>query len=593
MSLSGTKTAAAKTNDPEDLVRQVFSSCRGALMAAGVFSLVVNLFILVLPLYMFSVFDRVLNSHSVPTLLFLFLIANFALLIQLGVDVTRSFVLVHLSAWIDRGLSSPVLHACIANALVRGAPRDTAALNKLHALRQFLSGQSIYILMDAPWIPIFLGVLFLLNFWIGIVALGGAVLLVALTLANEFVTRPALRRANVANAQATKAVMAAVRNANVVEAMGMTPHVLTRWGERNNLVLEEQGTASQKAAVISAISKYARMLIQMSIMSVAALEIIAPGSTLTGGAMMACTILSGRALMPLEQIVSNWRQLADARQNYRELKEILRRTAARPRATVVPPNPKGRLTVENVAFHPRGAERPILSRVSFAVEPGEVLGVVGPSAAGKSTLAHLLVGLQAPTQGHVRLDGADVFSWPSEDLGRYIGYLPQEVELFGGPLKDNICRLDPNATPEEIIDAADMAGLHEMIMHLPRGYDTEVGDQAGLLSGGQRQRVGLARALYGSPRLLILDEPNASLDASGEQALLKAVVAAKERGAAVIIIAHRPSILGVADRILVLQNGTVQRLGERDQILPLITGGRPPVPAAGPNVTMISKQANA
>ncbi|MGQ9368579.1 type I secretion system permease/ATPase [Azospirillum sp. ST 5-10] len=587
MSVFGKKPAPAAAPAGEDLIRQVFAACRSAFVATGVFSLVVNLFILVLPLYMFSVFDRVLNSHSLPTLAFLFLIANFALLIQLAVDVARSNVLIQLSAWIERQLSPALLNACIANALIRGNPRGTDALNKLNSLRMFLSGQQIYVLMDAPWIPVFLAVLFILNFWIGIVAVAGSAVLVLLTLANNYITRPALTRANRAHAVANRQVQAAVRNANVVESMGMTPAVLARWSERNAEVLNDQGSASRRAAVIAATSKYARMAIQMGIMSTAALEIITPGSTLTGGAMMAATILAGRALMPLEQIISNWRALKDAQQNYHDLQEILRRTASRPRSTVVPPNPKGHLTVENVWFHPRGAERPVLSRISFSVEPGEVLGVVGPSAAGKSTLAHLLAGLQAPTQGHVRLDGADMASWPSEDLGRYMGYLPQDVELFGGPLRDNICRLDPDATPEAIIDAAEMAGLHEMIMHMPRGYDTDVGDQAALLSGGQRQRVGLARALYGNPRLLILDEPNASLDAAGEQALLKAVLAAKERGAAIIVIAHRPSILSVADKVLVLQNGTIQRLGERDQILPLITGQR-----TAPNVTMISKQAN-
>ncbi|WP_084536555.1 type I secretion system permease/ATPase [Azospirillum halopraeferens] len=590
MSVIGKKPAPAATAG-EDLIRQVFSASRSAFIAAGVFSLVVNLFILVLPLYMFSVFDRVLNSHSLATLAFLFLIANFALLIQLGVDVARSHVLIHLSAWIDRRLSPALLNACIANALIRGNPRGIDALNKLNALRSFLSGQQIYVIMDAPWIPVFLAVLFVLNFWIGVVAVIGSAILVLLTLANNWVTRPALARANRAHASATKRVQAAVRNANVVESMGMTPAVLARWSERNAEVLHEQGSASKKAAFISATSKYARMAIQMSIMSTAALEIITPGSTLTGGAMMAATILAGRALMPLEQIISNWRGLKDAQQNYKELQDILRRTAGRPRATVVPPNPKGLLTAENVWFHPRGAERPVLSRVSFTVEPGQVLGVVGPSAAGKSTLAHLLVGLQPPTQGNVRLDGADMASWPAEDLGRYIGYLPQDVELFGGPLRDNICRLDPDATPESIIEAAELAGLHEMIMHMPRGYDTDVGDGAALLSGGQRQRVGLARALYGNPRLLVLDEPNASLDTAGEQALLKAVLAAKERGSAIIIIAHRPSILAVADKVMVLQNGTIQRLGDRDQILPLITGQKPPA-APAPNVTMISKQAN-
>ena len=472
MSVFGKKHPPAAAG--EDLMRQVFAACRSAFVAAAVFSLVVNLFILVLPLYMFSVFDRVLNSHSLPTLAFLFAIANFALLVQLGVDVMRSHVLIHLSTWMDRRLSPSLLNACIADALVRGNPRGVEALTKLNALRGFLSGQQIYVLMDAPWIPVFLGVLFLLNFWIGVVAIVGSVFLMLLALANNWVTRPALERANRAHATATREAQAAVRNANVVEPMGMTPAVIARWNARNAEVLAEQGSASKKAALITATSKYARMAIQMGIMSTAAMEIITPGSTLTGGAMMAATILAGRALMPLEQIIANWRALKDAQQNYRDLAGVLGRAAARPRASVVPPDPKGLLSVENVWFQPRGVERPVLSRIAFTVEPGEVLGIVGPSAAGKSTLAHLLAGLQAPTQGHVRLDGADMASWPSEDLGRYVGYLPQEVELFGGPLRDNISRLDPEATPEAIIEAAELAGLHEMIMHRSEEHTSEL-----------------------------------------------------------------------------------------------------------------------
>jgi PrtD family type I secretion system ABC transporter len=589
------KIVASASLRPElsgkELMREVFWSCKSAFIAAGVFSFAVNMFILTVPLYMFSMFDRVLSSQNLATLAMIFLIANFSLLVQVGIDVARTYVFIHVSGWIDRQLSGRLLSAAITNALTRGNARNVATLGKLNQLRQFFAGQTIFNLMDAPWIPIFLAVLFILDFWIGIVSLVGAVILASLTLLNEFVSRPALARANQSMGKAGERVGAAVRNASVVESMGMSARVIRRWHQNNDRTLELQAAASGRAGVITAFSKYARMAIQMSIMSVAAIEMLIPGSTLTGGGMMAAVILVGRALMPLEAMISNWRTVATAREQYRDIADTLEKAANRPRATVVPPNPKGILTVENVTFHPRGAERPILSRVNFSLEPGQVLGVVGPSAAGKSTLASLLVGLQKPSAGTVRLDGADVYTWPSDDLGRYIGYLPQEVELFSGPIRENISRLDLDASSESIIAAAELAGLHDLIQHMTKGYDTEVGEQGMLLSGGQRQRVGLARALFGNPLLIILDEPNASLDSQGEDALMAAIQASKERGAAVILIAHRPSILKSVDKIMILQNGMVQRIAPRDDLLPLLMGEVPARVVPPPNIKSIAKQA--
>ena len=375
--------------------------------------------------------------------------------------------------------------------------------------------------------------------------------------------------------------------------MGMKPHIMKKWREKNNLALDLQAMASRRAGIIAGFSKMSRMMMMMSVMSVAAIQIINPESALSPGAMMAAVILVGRAMMPLDMIINQWSSVKVAKDNYDFIVETLKREENTPYSSVTPKSPRGEIAVEGVSFHPRGAPRPVLFNINFALEPGEALGIVGPSGAGKTTLAALLVGLQKPSSGSVRLDGQDLFYWPSDTRGQYVGYLPQSIELFSGTVRENIARLDPDGDPEAIMDAAEKVGMHDMIQHFPNGYDTNIGEEGGILSGGQRQRVALARAFYGNPVYMVLDEPNSNLDGAGEAALEDALKQAKASGTTVIIIAHRPSVLSFVDKIMILQEGRIARFGERDQIMPMITGQKAQGKVTGPNVKQIPKQASA
>lgn len=551
----------------KDALKSAFKKCRTAFVAVALFSFVVNLFILTLPIYMFSVFDKVLSSFSMATLGMLFAMALFALAIQGAVDIARSGVLIEVGNYLDRNLSSRLLHASLAHSIKRGNKRGANVLQRFTQLKTFLTSNSIYSIMDVPWIPLFIGVLFLMNPIVGLVAVIGAVVLMVLAILNDKLSRGALMRAQQAMMPAYKRAGAAARNADVVEAMGMTPTIVRTWHEYSEDAIGHQTTASRRAAIVSAASKWARMVIQITIMTSAAYQMIQPGSTMSPGVMMASVILVGRALMPLEAMIGSYRSTLEALDSYREMDEILNSMIERPRLSVVPPRPTGRISVENVTYTVDGLDRPILSNVSFEIEAGEIIGVIGPSGAGKTTLATLMVGIDAATHGHVRLDGTDVYAWPSEDLGRYIGYLPQNVELFDGSVRDNICRLQDDATPEAIIKAADLAGLHEIIQRLPKEYDTAVGDAGTLMSGGQRQRIGLARALYGDPLLLVLDEPNSNLDSQGEEALKNALHALKARGCTVMLIAHRINVLQHVDKVLILRDGVVHKFAPRDEVV--------------------------
>ena len=548
-------------------LRDALKECRGAFVTVAVFSFVVNLFILVLPIYMFSVFTRVLSSFNMATLAALFMMAMFALFIQAIVDMARSYVFINVGTFIDRRLGSRVLYASLTSALTRGKIKSIDAVRQVTLFRSLLTSPAMFNMLDVPWIPIFMAILFILNFNVGLIATFGALVLVLLALASDWTTKSAMLQANKTIARSTKDVSAAVRNSDVVQSMGLTPVIVDRWHHDNEETIEFQNKASRRAAIFAALTKFFRMGVQMGVMTAAAMEIMAPGSTLGPGSMMASVIIVGRALMPLEAAVGNYQSIFQMRDAYKSINEALDEMVDRPRSTVVPDDPKGALEIENVTYSVPGMERPILSNVNFRVEPGEVIGVVGPSAAGKTTLANLMVGLLKPTTGTARLSGFDVFAWPSEHLGRHIGYLPQNVELLSGTVRDNISRLDPHATAESIMAAAEKAGLAPVIQNLPEEFDTDVGDQGSLLSGGQRQRVALARAMYKDPHLLILDEPNAHLDRDGDEALKNAILNAKARNAMVLVIAHRPNVLQFVDKVLILSNGSVQKFTDRENVI--------------------------
>ncbi|MEP9397616.1 type I secretion system permease/ATPase [Mesorhizobium sp. KR2-14] len=543
-------------------LKHALSSCRGGFAAVAAFSFFINLLVLSTSVYMLQVYDRVLTGRSVETLVYLTLIATAALAAMGGLEFFRSRLLVQLGTWIDRVLSPQVLGRGLENAL-RGAAYRTEALRDLATLRGYLSGGGIMALFDAPWMPLYLIFIFLLHPLLGLLALGGGIILFALALANNALTAGALKQATAGSARAYQAADAGFRNAEVIDGMGMGGTLLRRWDAANVEVLALQSLASERAGLINAFTKPFRMFLQVAVLGLGAW--LSLRHEVSPGAMIAASIIMSRALAPVEQAIATWKQTTGAREAWGRLNRLFDAPPLRPTGMELP-RPQGRLTVEAVTYVPPGARAAVLKNVAFALSPGQVLAVIGPSAAGKSTLARLLVGMASPQHGQVRLDGADVFAWSRADFGRHVGYLPQDVELFPGTIRENIARME-EGVPAEVVAAAKMAGVHEMILRLPRGYDTEIGEQGSVLSGGQRQRIGLARALYGHPALVVLDEPNSSLDAAGEEALNEAIAKLKAAGSTVVIVAHRPSLMTHVDSVLVLNEGHAQMFGPRDAVL--------------------------
>jgi PrtD family type I secretion system ABC transporter len=437
-------------------------------------------------------------------------------------------------------------------------------LRDLDNLRAFATGAGVIALCDAPWAPIFLLILTLMNPWLGLLGLVGAALLFALAVINEQVSRAPLKHEVRAAIGDREAVDQALKNAEALQAMGMLKGFLARWSEQNTGTLAAQLESGERSGTVVGVSKFLRMSLQLLILGVGALLVL--DHHLTSGGMIAASIILGRALAPVEQSIGAWKSFVAARQAYERLTTVFTITAPEKQPMRLP-TPKGRLSCDGVFLIPPKASEPVLKGLEFALEPGEALGIIGPSASGKSTLCRLLTGVWHPTRGHVRLDGADLANWAPDQLGQHLGYLPQDVELFAGSIKDNIARLAPDPDPTKVVEAAKLAGVHEMILSLGNGYDTEIGSEGHLLSGGQRQRIGLARTLYNRPRLIILDEPNANLDSMGERALMDAIGAAKSWGATIVMVAHQPGILRPMDKLLLLVEGQIRYFGPRDQFL--------------------------
>jgi ATP-binding cassette subfamily C exporter for protease/lipase len=566
-------------NDPaRKELETILGRFRGAFVAVGAFSMVINLIMLAPAIYMLQIYERVLLSRNATTLWVITgIVVGFYILMGV-MELVRSMVLIRVSAKLDTQLSQRLFNAAFEQRLKQGRGNPAQALGDLTTLRQFLSGSGVFSFFDAPWTPLFILVITALSPTLGLLSLVGALVLFTLAWTTESVTRKPMKKANQMAAGSSLFATNHLRNAEVIEAMGMLGHLSARWFAYQRNMLGYQSQASERAAVVSAITRATRVALQSLILGAGAL--LAIEGHITAGAMVAASILMGRALAPVEQAIGVWKQLISAREAYHRLDAMLVEFPQRETAMSLPP-PQGQLSVENLVAAPPGAQQPVLKGINLQIQAGEVVGVIGPSASGKSTLARLIVGIWPAAGGKVRLDGADVYSWNRTELGPYIGYLPQDIELFEGTVAENIARFG-EIDAEKVVAAARMAGVHEMVLRFPQGYEMPIGEGGTALSAGQRQRIGLARAVYGEPALVVLDEPNSNLDDVGEVALMQAVRALKQRGRSVILITHRPRILGDVDKLLLLVEGVMQAFGPRDEVLKHMADRRP---AAGTQAT--------
>ncbi|MFL5279564.1 MAG: type I secretion system permease/ATPase [Rhodopila sp.] len=556
-------------------LQRALRACRKQFFLVGVFSGVVNLLQLTTSVYMMQVFDRVLASRSLDTLYFLSLIAIGATLVLALLEAVRGQVMQRLATWVEHRVAPEGFVRAIESTL-RGRPYRMEVLRDLAVCRGFLSSAGALSLYDIPWVPIYLGFIFMLHPVMGCIALAGAVILFGLALLSELSTSKLLKEANSASIASQRRAESISRNAEVIDSMGMLPAVIGHWRESVAAMTEPQQRAADRVAILVAATKFFRLAVQIAILGVGAYVVL--NQELTSGASIAGSIIMGRALAPVEQLIGGWKQLVQARQSFRRLQVFLTQPRLRP-AGMLLPEPTGRLTVERVSYAFPGRDMALIKGVNFTLSPGESLAIIGPSAAGKTTLIRLLMGTLPPFAGTVRLDGADVYQWMREDFGRHVGYLPQDVELFDCTVFSNIARL-ADADPAAVYEAAKLAGCHEMILRLPNGYDTQIGDGGQHLSGGQRQLVGLARAMFGRPKLIVLDEPNSNLDGDAEARLIQALERLKEQDTTVVLVSHRPTLVQGVDKVLLLKDGTLEMFGPRVEVLKRLM--TPPRPAEVP-----------
>jgi PrtD family type I secretion system ABC transporter len=555
------RASAHSSSGPTELERAI-TACRSAFATCALFSLVINVLMLASPIYMLQVYDRVLTTGRIETLVMLTLIATVALAVMCALDALRTSVTIRVGCWLNEQLG-PTYLACAVRGRLKGDSSGVEHLRDISQIQNFIATQGLTAFFDAPWVPIFVGLIWILHPMLGAVAVSAAAVLFLLSIANEFATRKETEAANRNQIEATLLADAAIRNAEIVQAMHMLPAMTDRWAAINQSVVDGLRRSGDIGGFVLATTKFVRFFVQVAILGVGAWLVV--NSQLTAGAMIAGSILLGRALAPVELAISMWRNFMGARFSYDRLKTAIKDHPPPLRRTKLP-SPVGRVVVEGVSYLTPNTAQLIVSDVSCAVEPGEALAIIGPSGAGKSTLCRLMVGLAVPNVGEIRLDGSQIHHWDGRQIGRHIGFLPQDVELFAGTVRDNIARMQL-VGDEAIVKAARLAHAHEMIQHLPQGYDTRIGDGGVRLSGGQRQRIGLARAVFGNPHFIVLDEPNASLDQAGEAALVEAIENLKRSGVVLVIVGHRPSTLSIATKILFLKEGRVVMFGERDHVL--------------------------
>jgi ATP-binding cassette, subfamily C, bacterial len=564
---------------------KALAACRKAFVAVGVFSLIMSALLLTLPLYMTQVYDRVLGSGSISTLLMLTIIAVSALALSSFLELLRQIMLSRIGAKLEADLGGPLLNASITNT-ARGEANDVQPLRDLGTLRGFFSGQAVTTFFDLPLAPLFILIVFIIHPWLGVVNIIGAGLLFILTILNQRWTAKPLEESSRYAMAALMQAQAYVRNSDIVQAMGLHPETVTAWGRDNAQSLEHQLEAARRAAIIAGISKFIRLTMQVALLGVGGY--LALIHEITAGMIFAANIIGGRALQPVEGVIGAWKQIIASREAYDRISATLDKAGPVEPRMALPP-PEGHISAENLVYGPKSAQRPIIKSINFALPAGKSLGIVGPSGAGKSTLARLIVGAIEANSGKIRIDGADLDQWNRDEIGRHVGYMPQQPEFFPGTIGQNIARMQEGAAADNIIAAAMAAGVHDMILRMPQGYETRIGLLGLELSGGQKQRVGLARAFYGSPRVLVLDEPNANLDPEGEQALARALQNAKMQSSTIIIVAQRPSAIQNVDLLMVLRDGQVDTMGPRDEVLAKITPQRPAAVQGAPNVAAITQ----
>ncbi|PAA07182.1 type I secretion system permease/ATPase [Pseudomonas fragi] len=547
----------------------------------GLFSAVINLLMLAPALYMLQVYDRVLASGNQMTLLMLTLMILGLFGLMGALEWVRSQVVIRLGTQMDMRLNQRVYDAAFEAQLRTGSPAAAQALNDLTSLRQFATGNALFAFFDAPWFPVYLFVIFMFSPWLGLLALGGAVLLMILAWVNQHVSQAPLKAASELSVQATQQASAHLRNAEAIEAMGMLDTLRGRWLAQHTAFLAQQNLASEKTATVSAWSKGVRLALQSLVLGLGAL--LAVQGQITAGMMIAGSILMGRVLSPIDQLIGVWKQWSSARLAYQRLEALLHSYPARAQRMALPA-PRGELAVEQLSASAPGTRRATLANLSFTLPAGQVLGVIGPSGCGKSTLARLLIGVWQPLAGKVRLDGAELSQWDKHQLGPHLGYLPQDIQLFAGTIAQNIARF-AEVDADKVLAAAQLAGVHQLILQLPEGYETRLGEGGAGLSGGQKQRIGLARALYGLPAVIVLDEPNSNLDEAGEQALLQAIAQLKQHKRTLILITHKPNVLTLTDQLLILREGQLQAFGPTAKVLSAPAAAKPAAAKPAMNVS--------